>query len=354
MAQPSAVRSLDEVKHFEFQDVPHLPPASNRACSIAMRIIAAIVLASAIGVALAGFTVVWYVVAAVAGFWLLAELINQVGSSKVLSEESVTKPELPSARPITDEEIAPALPYVRGMLSQFHRQEEGVTRFYSAQNFIFKVNSVPGLVFKTSKFRIRSKSRSFEVDCQGVRDRYNAMVAVQELKKRDRLLVPAVRLIKINVEDNVMPVVVEREIEGIIRDDKQQENLYKEAKDDVELTTQLATAIVVAKLDDVEPRNFPIVQSQGADGKLIRQIAVIDTQIYPYYSFDSGRDTALGSYAGGYGGSRGLIRCLFSERQIDVAIKVAVDAGNGANQKRSRRDALQRLKVDRLGTLRHG
>jgi hypothetical protein len=194
----------------------------------------------------------------------------------------------------TIEKIQALMPKIQG------RQDDAEIVRYTGRNLVFSLTSVPNLIFK---------------EVEDGDERFENMVKAQEvcLAHQLRLLiVPHAK--KFNVGGRTF---IAEQWFDIQQHASAQERLYAELPGLKETTRQLATFIAKTGVSDVEWRNMPILDDkpefQGS-----RRVALLDLE-------EMG-DPETGIF-GGTLGCRGLIGCLFSEKQIDIALAEAQRCG---------------------------
>lgn len=194
----------------------------------------------------------------------------------------------------TIEKIQALMPKIQG------RQDDAEIVRYTSRNLVFSLRSVPNLIFKAVG------------DADG---RFENMVKAQEVclaHQLGLLIVPHAK--KFNVGGRTF---IAEQCFDIQQHESAQERLYAELPGLNETTRQLATFIAKTGFSDVEWRNMPIVDdTQEFQGS--RRVTLVDLE-------EMG-DPETGIFGGGLG-RRGLIRCLSSEEQIDIALAEARRCG---------------------------
>jgi hypothetical protein len=194
----------------------------------------------------------------------------------------------------TIEKIQALMPKIQG------RQDDAEIVRYTSRNLVFSLRSVPNLIFKAVG------------DADG---RFENMVKAQEVcltHQLGLLVIPHAK--KFNVGGRTF--IAEQRFD-VQQHESAQERLYAELPGLNETTRQLATFIAKTGFSDVEWRNMPIVDDtpefQGS-----RRVTLVDLEEMGH--------PETGIFGGGLG-RRGLIRCLSSEQQIDIALAEARRCG---------------------------
>jgi len=194
----------------------------------------------------------------------------------------------------TIEKIQALMPKIQG------RQDDAEIVRYTSRNLVFSLRSVPNLIFKAVG------------DADG---RFENMVKAQEVclaHQLGLLVIPHAK--KFNVGGRTF--IAEQRFD-VQQHESAQERLYAELPGLNETTRQLATFIAKTGFSDVEWRNMPIVDDtpefQGS-----RRVTLVDLEEMGH--------PETGIFGGGLG-RRGLIRCLSSEEQIDIALAEARRCG---------------------------
>ncbi|EKE08203.1 MAG: hypothetical protein ACD_17C00291G0004 [uncultured bacterium] len=191
----------------------------------------------------------------------------------------------------TIEKIQVLMPKIRDRQNQ---DDQEIVRYTSKS--VFSLRSVPNLIFKSVG------------DADG---RVENMVKAKEVclaHQLGLLIIPHAK--KFHVDGRTL---IAEECFDVQQHESAQERLYSELSGLNETTRQLATFIAKTGFSDVEWRNMPIIDDapvfQGS-----RRVALVDLE-----EMDS---PEIGIFGGGLG-RRGLIRCLSSEEQIDIALAEA-------------------------------
>ena len=174
-------------------------------------------------------------------------------------------------------------------------------------NLIFSLIDAPHLIFKIP-FPGAGKLQAarFINSQQGSDKRFANMVKALEVclvHQLDLLIIPRAK--KFDVDG--MTLIAEERLD-IQQNESVQEELYQILPDLNETTKQLATFIAKTGFSDVEWRNIPTINGS-------RRVALIDLQKM------DGAETGI--FGGGLLKHRGLIQCLSSEEQIDIALDEA-------------------------------
>src|SRR3989338_353064 len=216
----------------------------------------------------------------------------------------------------TIEKIQVLMPKIRDRQNQ---DDQEIVRYTSKS--VFSLRSVPNLIFKSVG------------DADG---RVENMVKAKEVclaLQLGLLIIPHAK--KFHVDGRTL---IAEECFDVQQHESAQERLYSELSWLNETTRQLATFIAKTGFSDVEWRNMPIIDDapvfQGS-----RRVALVDLE-----EMDS---PEIGIFGGGLG-RRGLIRCLSSEEQIDIALAervVMVLLINMSPQHRSKQEESMKCKT---------
>ena len=206
----------------------------------------------------------------------------------------------------TIEKIQTLMPKIQG------RQDDAeITWHASGNNLVFSLTTVPNLIFKMAPpGRGVLRAGGVLSAAQISEERFANMVKAKEVclaHQLNLLVVPHAQ--KFNVAG--MTLIAEESVD-INQDESAQEHLYQLSGLN-ETARQLAAFIAKTGFSDVEWRNMPLVDT-APEFQGNRRVALIDLEEM------DGANTGI--FGGGFG-RRGLVRCLASEEQIDVAITEA-------------------------------
>jgi hypothetical protein len=200
--------------------------------------------------------------------------------------------------PDTLSKIQTLMPQIRT-----HRSTGELTCFSSEGNFIFRLASEPGLIFKMTE------SRGVASEQQRSEQRFANMIRAKETceqRQFDRLIVPHAKKFEVEIEGE-KKIVIAEEFFPIQQHFTKQEELYHTLPD--ETAEQIAHFVAETGFFDMDYRNVPMLEG--------REIVLIDLE---------GMDNArTGFFGDSWRNIRGLIKCLFSEKQIDKALAIATE-----------------------------
>jgi len=206
----------------------------------------------------------------------------------------------------TIEKIQALMPKIQG-----RQDDPEITWHASDNNLVFSLTTVPNLIFKMAPpdrgvLRAGGALSATQIS----EERFANMIKAKEVclaHQLSLLVVPHAQ--KFNVAG--MTLIAE-ECVNINQNESAQEHLYQLSGLN-ETARQLATFIAKTGFSDVEWRNMPLVDT-APEFQGNRRVALIDLEEM------DGANTGI--FGGGLG-RRGLVRCLASEEQIDVAITEA-------------------------------
>ena len=206
----------------------------------------------------------------------------------------------------TIEKIQALMPQIQG-----RQNDEEITWHASGNNLVFSLNTIPNFIFKMVRpGRKVLRAKRFLSAAQISEERFANMVKAKEfclVHQLSLLVVPHAK--KLNVAE--MTLIAE-ECVNINQNESAQEHLYQLSGLN-ETARQLATFIAKTGFSDVEWRNMPLVDT-APEFQGNRRVALVDLEEM------DGVNTGI--FGGGFG-RRGLVRCLASEEQIDIAITEA-------------------------------
>ena len=186
---------------------------------------------------------------------------------------------------------------IRMLMPKILNKEEdpAIERLGTNATHVFALKAAPHLVFKIG----------------GASARWKNMIkskAVCTFHQLDLLVIPKAKLLEV---DGFFVLAEERI--NIHRDEDMQEQLFLELANGLDETVkQLAVFITKTGFRDVIWRNIPLVDAEP-EFTGSRRLALID--------FEEMNERNIGLFGGW--GRRGLINCLFSEKQIDIVLKMA-------------------------------
>jgi hypothetical protein len=131
--------------------------------------------------------------------------------------------------------------------------------------------------------------------------------------KLNRLVVPPSKTFEVNYKNKKITLISEKYLD-ISQDESAQEELYQKLPNLDETIRELAIFTIKTGLQDVEWRNISIIKDNKSN---IPRVALPDLEEMEEPSigiFGSEKDTLP---------RRGLIRCLFSEKHIDIVLDIA-------------------------------
>jgi len=209
----------------------------------------------------------------------------------------------------TIEKIQALMPKIQG------RQDDEEIIWHASSNLVFSLNTVPNLIFKTAPLgRGVFRAGGILSATQVSEERFANMVKAKEVcltHQLNLLVLPHAQ--KFNVAGITL---IAEECVNINQNESAQEQLYQLSGLN-ETARQLATFIAKTGFSDVEWRNMPLVDT-APEFQGNRRVALIDLE-----EMD---EAATGIFGADFL-RRGLIRCLHSEAQIDIALAEAQRQG---------------------------
>lgn len=192
------------------------------------------------------------------------------------------------------------------------RQDDPEIKWYESHNLVFSLTSVPNLIFKAAYPDRDVLQGKKSLNSQELMEqRFANMVRAQEVcmaHQLSLLIIPHAK--KIDVDG--MTIIAEQRF-NIQQSESAQEYLYQELSHLDETVRQLAIFILKTGFSDVVWRNMPII-NDSPEFQGPRRVVIVD--------LEEMEGAADGIFGGAYG-RRGLIRCLFSEKQIDIVLAEA-------------------------------
>jgi hypothetical protein len=196
---------------------------------------------------------------------------------------------------------------IQSLMPKIQNKEkiEGLIWHSNTNNLIFSLKKFPEYIFKMAD----SKRDGIDNAEKQIQTRFNNMIRAKEiclLHHLDQLIIPQAQLLKIG---NVSLIVEKKlNITASI-----QEQLYKNFSDEKAIQ-QLTTFIAKTGFSDVNWGNIPLINSDNSSQP--SHIALIDLEEMGY-----AKGAEIGIF--GHSRSRGLIRCLSSQKQINAVIAEA-------------------------------
>ncbi len=244
-------------------------------------------------------------------------------------------------------QIAPNLiARIQQLMPKIKRQEEdpGIEWLSHRDTQVFRLTEAPNLVFKmfTAQGVSSMINGRFMNGEEQIRNRFNNMIKAKEICLTHRLgliTIPHAKMFEVEADRRTFPVIAEQSL-NVQATESAQEELYRNHADDLgQAVRQLGTFIAETGFNDVVWRNIPVVdEAPGFQGA--RRIGLIDLE-----HMESAESGILGSW----NGSCGLVRCLFSEEQMDAVLNDAKQKGivshSEAEQIKARR--LEEIRSDR-------
>ena len=198
------------------------------------------------------------------------------------------------------------------------RQQDISITWHTSQNLVFSPTSLPNLIFKMAPRAVTRSGKPFSAQ-QITEERFSNMLKAKQICQTHQLallVIPHAK--KIHVAG--MTLIAEEHLD-INPNASAQEHFYK-LEGLNETARQLAIFIAKTGFSDVEWRNMPLVDT-APEFQGNRRIALIDLE-------EMGN--AEKGIFGYFHERRGLIRCLGSEEQIDIAITQAQRQGVVSHQ----------------------
>ncbi len=231
--------------------------------------------------------------------------------------------------PNANEELQKALPKLmqpNGNVSE--EGSDGIKRFNGA-NLIFSLDAVPGVIFKRAQMGLSSMNPDPTEGNLETAERFEKMVKAQfvcQALNLDHLVVPSARTIQVEYQGKQYLFIAEEQLDVDANHSAQEECYKKYTCEMDELIRQLILFIEHTKMSDISWRNIPLLNNNVAKVGLI-DLDRIDTSV------------SRGLLGAGEGPERGLLNCLFSEKQIDAVLKAVrpYDVDNRADRMKERR-----------------
>lgn len=235
---------------------------------------------------------------------------------------------------------------IQQLMPKIKRQEKdpGIEWLSQRGTQVFRLTEAPNLVFKmfTAQGVSSMINGKFMNGEEQIRNRFNNMVKAKEICLTHRLgliAIPHAKMFEVQADGRTLPVIAEQAL-SVRTTESAQEELYRDHAEALgQAVRQLGTFIAETGFNDVVWRNIPVVDEvvgfQGA-----RRIGLIDLE-----HMEGAESGILGSW----NGSCGLVRCLFSEEQMDAVLNDARQKGivsqHEAEQIKARR--LEEIRSDR-------
>lgn len=213
---------------------------------------------------------------------------------------------------------------------------------------IFRLPEAPHLVFKmnTSQGVCLGRNGQMLDSSQVILARYANMVRAKEVclvHQLGLLTIPQARLFWIEADGERWPVIAEQALNIRHAESAQEESYRAHAHSLSQAARQLGAFIAETGFNDVDWRNIPVLEeAAGFQGE--RRIGLIDLE-----HMERAEAGILGSYMNG---SRGLVRCLFAEEDIDAVLKSAIRRGMIGPEEAERVKARRREEIGSIEGLR--
>lgn len=183
-------------------------------------------------------------------------------------------------------------------------------------NRVFKLQTHPGLVFKTVTRRNGGVLRNGKMlRCESMmKERFASSLeayTVKAIHQLGLLIIPKTKIFDINYQGNVYQVIAEESLDFNPSASAQERN-YELLDGLDESVSQLSRFIAEFKFNDVTPRNVPIL-NESPQYLGSRRIGLIDIEH---------RESAIDGFIGGGNGSCGLIGTV-GPRHVDAVIESA-------------------------------
>lgn len=172
---------------------------------------------------------------------------------------------------------------------------------FNATYTVFKLKSLNNIIFKTryskdyantriiNGSRTESKNLSYEY-CKARYDKYKKVKSLVEQPKYNLLLLPETKMISIDYKEDKVYFCIEEELdvhEMVFKNDhalsaitniEMDLKLSENAKRYKPVLTQLGNLIVEARVDDVAPRNFPLIKINTENENDPFRIGLVDIE----------------------------------------------------------------------------
>lgn len=204
-------------------------------------------------------------------------------------------------------------------------------QWLSRSRRVFKLDSTPSLVFKTT---------NSQQDASTYLSNNQTVGNVCRTIGLSHLIVPQARKIEFH-DGNAIRILIAEECLAVEHSVAKQINDYFTSAQNMSVAArQLALIIKYSGLFNITPKNMPLLKREPDSKITDRQVCLIDTRFMHEDSIG-----VLNGFCGTPNGSDpGLIRCLGSEELIDDVINVAMEGVEIPNF----RDQLYRAKTNRM------
>lgn len=197
------------------------------------------------------------------------------------------------------------------------QKDEEIKWLAVMNNLVFKLSSVSNLIFKMvppNKSLLTQEGKKLSAKQISERRIENMIMARDVCKAHELglLIIPHAKLFEVEHKGKAITVIAEEHLD--IQSESIQEESFLKLPGLNESVRQLTTFIAHTEFSDVEWRNIPIVDI-APEFTGSRRIALIDLEEM------GGAETGI--YGNYLQMRRGLIRCLFSEKQIDIVLEEA-------------------------------
>ncbi len=201
------------------------------------------------------------------------------------------KPMPPADLSLTEEQKQELIDVIRTLeKDRFNLQNVKNAQVLAANlDWVFKMNNIPGMVFKVPM------NRQYKDDKTTVEKRYEVTTNAKQLIQKegfDHLFVPEQNLIKVNIEGETFPVLIEESFDHI-RGTFEQESLFQRCYKDPELkpfirecVRQLILFIIKTNYSDVRYDNNPLLTNGRGFG-----LIDLDSGYSPYAGLRCGCST---------------------------------------------------------------
>lgn len=215
--------------------------------------------------------------------------------------------------PHTAEALQKAMPQLVAINTNSKEQPPEGIHLYNGMNFVFSLDAIPGVIFKRANCGWASLNGDPEKGNLATADRFEKMAKAQfvcQALNLDFLVVPHARKIEVEYEGKTYLFIAEERLHVDTNRSLQEECYRKFTSSMDSLVEQLIRFIQETEMSDISWRNLPLFNDNVAKVGLI-DLDRIDTSVI------------LGLLGNGKEPERGLLNCLFSEKQINAVVEAA-------------------------------
>lgn len=226
-------------------------------------------------------------------------------------EDALSKAELEEGITIPQE----AIPTLKKVLANPYSKKH-VQWISQGNNYVFSIESAPGIIFKFSKYN------------QSLQSRFKNMILAQTACRVNRLgllVIPKARLISVSNGEKGIEIMVEKKLNFAATKGKQEELIQQHDKKVDEVIQQLATLICKMDYSDVKLINNPVLDDE-VDENGNRKLGLIDLEVSDNVLLKRRKEIGLFGNRGRLIRT-GLMGCIANKRQAKIIRKVALENG---------------------------